>query len=136
MRIQENQTTRWLTRIWSILSIFYLLWNDVHDDRGVFTQSTAVLGATGLALGWFIPLPGGVIALLALLLRLIVNINAVYNFVAPPEFLEIHRFGSVISIIFNIIVFMPGVLFLWGWLSGRKLKQENKTQNPDSPLGK
>jgi hypothetical protein len=128
VRLQELKILRSIARFWSAGSIV-LLWFGFSSDcqTCLFDKATLLTGIFGMIFGWISPLPGGLIILAVYLLRLLVELNKWLELFAPPPFLGITPYHSTILLILEIIIFLPGLLFLLAWHSGRKLREEKQT---------
>jgi hypothetical protein len=132
VRLQELKILRSIARFWSAGSIV-LLWFEFRDacHTCLFDKATLLTGIFGMIFGWISPLPGGLIILAVFLLRLFVELNKWLGLFAPLPFLGITPYHSTISLIMEIISFLPGLLFLLVWHSGRKLKKEKQAAQVD-----
>lgn len=132
VRLQELKILRSIARFWSAGSIV-LLWFEFRDacHTCLFDKATLLIGIFGMIFSWISPLPGGLIILAVYLLRLFIELNKWLELFTPPPFLGIKPYHSTILLILEIILFLPGLLFLLAWHSRRKLRKEKQAAQVD-----
>lgn len=103
-------------RLWSFTNIAGLVSSNLFPGKDAIPLALDIGTAAGLLLGWFLPLPGGVLVIMVTLLRALLDFNDARNSYALPEFL-----------LFWLILVVPAALYLLTWNAQRKLKREQAT---------